>query len=38
MPFVNCYWFFRCLEKVFEQERNESKEGKSPGVTANYIQ
>ena len=31
--------FFRCLENVFEEERNEDKRGKSRGVTTNiYIQ
>ena len=38
MSFINGYLFFRCLEKVFEEERNENKKGKSRGVTTNYIQ
>ena len=29
--------FFRCLEKVFEEERYENKKGKGRGVTTNYI-
>ena len=33
---MNGYLFFRCLEKVFEEERNENKKGKSQGVTTNY--
>ena len=24
---INGYLFFRCLEKVFEEERNENKKG-----------
>ena len=27
------YLFFRCLEKVLEEERSKNKEGNSPGVT-----
>ena len=30
--------FFRYLENVFEEERNENKKGKSRDVTTNYIQ
>ena len=30
--------FFRYLEKVFGEKRNENKKGKSRSVTANYIQ
>ena len=29
----NGYLFFRCLERVFEEERNKSKEGNSCSVT-----
>ena len=32
------YLFFRCLEKLFEEGRNETKKAKSRGLTANYIQ
>ena len=28
MSFINGYLFFRCLEKVFEEERNENKKRK----------
>ena len=37
LSFINGYLFFRCLENVFEEERNEKKKGKSRGVTTNYI-
>ena len=33
---MNGYLFFRWLEKVFEEERNENKKVKSRGVTTNY--
>ena len=29
---VNGYLFFRCLEKIFEEERNENKKGHSRSV------
>ena len=38
ISFINGYLFFRRLEKVLEEETNENKEGKSRGVTTNYIQ
>ena len=38
MSFVDGYLFFRRLGKVFEEERNENKKGKSRGVTTNYVQ
>ena len=28
IPFINCYLFFRCLEKVLEEERYENKKEK----------
>ena len=28
--------FFRCLEKVFREERNEKKKGKSWGAATSY--
>ena len=28
-----CFLFFRCLQKVFEEERNKNKDGNSRGVT-----
>ena len=30
---INGYLFFRCFEEVFEEERNENKEGNSRGAT-----
>ena len=30
---INAYLFFRCLEKTFEEERNQNKKGNSRGVT-----
>ena len=33
---VNGYWFFRCLEKLFWEERNKNKKGISRGVTTSY--
>ena len=35
---INSYLFFRCLEKVFEEEQNENKEGNSRGFTTIYNQ
>ena len=34
---INGYLFFRCLEKVFEEERNENKKGNSRGVTTTQL-
>ena len=31
--FIYGYLFFRCLEKVFEEERIRNKEGNSRGIT-----
>ena len=31
------YLFFRCLEKVFEEERSKNKEGNSLGVTRSEL-
>ena len=33
----NFYLFYRCLEKVFKEERNQNKKGNSRGVTTNMI-
>ena len=30
---INGYLFFRCLEKVFQEEKNENEKGNSRGVT-----
>ena len=38
ISYINGYLFFRCLEKVLEEEINENKIGKIRGVTTNYIQ
>ena len=38
ISFINSYLFFRCLEKVFEKEKNENKKGKIRAVTTNYTQ
>ena len=34
---VNDYLFFRCLEKVFEEERNENRKRISQGVTTSQL-
>ena len=33
---INGYLFFRCLEKVFEEERNVNKKEISRGITTSY--
>ena len=34
---INGYLLFRCLETVFEEERNENKKGNSQGVTTTLL-
>ena len=34
---TNGYLFFRCLEKLFEEERNKNKEGNNRGVTTSQL-
>ena len=35
--FIYGYLFFRCLEKVFEEERIRNKEGNSRGITTSQL-
>ena len=34
---IYCFLFFRCLEKVFEEERNTNKDGNSRSVTTSFL-